>query len=156
MEETTMSTAEIIPFQTREIIEYDGVILPFEQLSNLKNHSEWRRLMAEHIAMEMDYESFGVRSIYLIGSVEKGEAVLCSDIDLLLHVDGSGKKRKILELWLDGWSKALAVTNYLRTGCLVDDLLDVHFVTDEDIRNNDSFATTMRNPVDSCCLVCHC
>lgn len=131
----------------------DTVELPFDKLSNTKNHSEWRLLMAERIAMGMDCESFGVKSIYLIGSVERGDAGMCSDIDLLIHVDDDQKKRKLLALWLDGWGKALSLTNYLRTGFLVGSLLDVHIVTDRDIQENDSFATKIKNPAESYCLI---
>ncbi len=127
----------------------ETIILPCERFSNLADHSGWRRLMAEHIAMEMDHELFGVKSVHLIGSVERDEAGLCSDIDLLLHVEDSAEKRERLELWLDGWSKALAITNYLRTGYLVDGLLDTHLVTDLDVKNGDSFAAKMIDPAAS-------
>lgn len=42
--------------------------------------------------------------------------------------------------WLDGWSRCLSQMNYLRTGYKTDGLLDVHLVTDTDIRNKTSFA----------------
>ncbi len=35
--------------------------------------------------------------------------------------------------WLQGWSSSLAEMNYLRTGHQSTGLLDVQFVTDEDI-----------------------
>ena len=42
--------------------------------------------------------------------------------------------------WLDGWSFALSEMNYLRTGVKTSGLLDIHMVTDEDIRKRTSFA----------------
>lgn len=135
-------------------LNHDEVELPFKQLASLKNHSEWRRFMSERIAMEMDCELFGVKCIYLIGSLVRGRAVFCSDIDLLIHVDDCKEKQNLLELWLDGWGKALAITNYLRTGYLADNLLDIHTVTDLDVQNNDSLAAKIKNPMEACCLLC--
>lgn len=131
----------------------DAVEIPFDRLSDTKNHSAWRQLMAERIATEMDCESFGIKSVHLIGSVERGDAGLCSDIDLLIHVDDDQAKRRLLELWLEGWGKALALTNYLRTGFLADSLLDAYIVTDKDIQDDDPFAALIRNPLESCCLL---
>ena len=45
----------------------------------------------------------------------------------------SDEQRRALELWLEGWSLCLAEMNFLRTGYRSQGLLDVHFVTDDDI-----------------------
>ncbi len=126
--------------------------LPFEQLSNPGNHSAWRRFMAERIAAELDYEAYGIRKVFLIGSVETGEANIGSDIDLIVYMEDSLPKQRALQRWLDVWSRSLALTNYLRTGYLSDGLLDVHIVTDAEIRRQDSFAVQMCDPAASSCL----
>ena len=69
----------------------------------------------------------------IIGSTKNGTAGPASDLDLLLHVEADGSRRGELALWLDGWSQSLAEANYLRTGYRTDGLLDVHYVTDDDI-----------------------
>jgi len=46
-----------------------------------------------------------------------------------------------LMCWLEGWSLSLSETNYLRTGHKMDGLLDIHIVTDEDIKSRTSFAS---------------
>lgn len=104
------------------------------------NSWRWRFYMAEQLAAELDPDLYGVKAMYLIGSTSNGTARPGSDIDLLVHFDGTGEQKELFINWLDGWSQCLAKVNYLRTGYQSDGLLDVHFITDEDIRNKTSFA----------------
>lgn len=127
----------------------EGSTIPLSELQDVKNHVAWRRFIAEQIARQMDMEKFGVREVYLIGSTEMAMAGMGSDIDLLIYTDGDAQKKALLELWLDGWSKALALMNYVRTGCETDRLLDVHIVTDKSIQAKDSFAIMMKSTTES-------
>lgn len=104
------------------------------------NFWRWRYHMAERIAAELDPEYFGVKGIYVFGSTCNATAGPGSDIDLLIHFQGDEKQRNELTKWLDGWSLCLAEINYLKTGYTSNGLLDVHFVSDEDIANKTSFA----------------
>jgi pyruvate,water dikinase len=105
------------------------------------DHWRWRLRMAQRVAAAMDPRRFGVKAVYVFGSTKNGTAGPASDIDLLLHVEAiDDPRRHDLELWLEGWSQSLAETNYLRTGCQTDGLLDVHYVTDEDVARGSSFA----------------
>ncbi len=151
-----MSTAEMVRWEygTLPGSGREEIRLPLERLSDPGDHSEWRVFMAERIAMEMDYSLFGVKTVYLIGSVESREAGPGSDIDLVFHIGRITEKTRLLHLWLDGWNKSLALQNYFRTGYLADGLLDVHIVTDRDVREGDSFAVAMQNPARSRCLTC--
>ncbi|MBI9101516.1 MAG: nucleotidyltransferase domain-containing protein [Spirochaetales bacterium] len=105
-----------------------------------KTYWPWRQRMAEHIASKMDFTELGTKAVYIFGSTKNGTAGMGSDIDLLIHFTGTDEQRKSLLLWLDGWSRCLAEINYLRTGYKCDGLLDIHLVTDEDIRKKTSFA----------------
>lgn len=105
-----------------------------------ENHWRWRLRMAEQIAAAADPERFGIRGLYVFGSTKNATAGPQSDIDLIVHVDGSPEKRRELELWLDGWSRCLAEMNYLRTGYRCDGLLDVHYITDADLAARTSYA----------------
>jgi len=100
----------------------------------------WRYHMAERIAANLDPKRFGVKGMYLFGSTNNGTAGPGSDIDLLVHFDGSERQREELLQWLQGWSLCLAEMNYQRTGYLSDGLLDVHIITDEDIAKKTAFA----------------
>jgi len=100
----------------------------------------WRSYMAERIAGRLDPSRFGVKGIYLFGSTNSGTAGPGSDIDLIIHFDGTDEQRKDLLQWLEGWSFCLAEINYLKTGYSTDGLLDIHIVTDEDIAKKTSYA----------------
>jgi predicted nucleotidyltransferase len=101
--------------------------------ATFEEHWRWRMQMVERIADQLDGARFGVKALYVIGSVKNASAGPSSDIDLLVHVDGSDAQRQALLSWLEGWSLALAELNYLRTGYRVGKLLDVRLVTDEEI-----------------------
>jgi hypothetical protein len=103
-------------------------------------HWRWRLRMSQRIAAQLDPERFGVKAFYVIGSTKNATAGPASDLDILLHFDGSEKQRSELMLWLDGWSRCLSEINFLRTGYRTDGLLDVHIITDVDISNRSSYA----------------
>lgn len=111
-------------------------------------HWRWRLGMAERIALDADPTRFGIRGMYVFGSTKNATAGPGSDIDLLVHFDGTGDQRRALELWLEGWSACLAEVNYLRTGHLSDGLLDVHIVTDDDLARQTSYAAKINAVTD--------
>ncbi|MCF8432493.1 MAG: nucleotidyltransferase domain-containing protein, partial [Melioribacteraceae bacterium] len=110
---------------------------------------KWRYKMAEKIAKRIDPEKQGVKGIYIFGSTKNATAGPGSDIDLLFHIEDDLEKRKALENYLHGWSQALSELNYLRTGYKTDGLLDFHFVTDEDIKKQTSYAIKIGAVTDS-------
>jgi hypothetical protein len=105
-----------------------------------EDHWRWRLRMAQRIAALLDPARFGVRALYVFGSTKNATAGPASDIDLLVHVEGNGERRRALEVWLQGWSQCLSEINYLRTGYRTEGLLDVHYVTDVDIARGEPFA----------------
>jgi len=109
----------------------------------------WRLHMAERIAAAVDPGRFGVKGVYLFGSTKNATAGPASDIDLLIHFDGSKSQREQLTLWLEGWSLTLAELNYQRTGYKSDGLLDVHLVTDKDIAAKNSYAVKIGAVTDA-------
>jgi len=110
---------------------------------------QWRKQMAERLAKEMDHQGLGVKAVYLFGSVKNGIAGPASDIDLLVHFQGTPQNRSDLMNWLHGWSICLDEMNYLKTGYRCDGLLDVHLVTDEDITNRTSYAVKINAITDA-------
>ncbi len=105
-----------------------------------EDHWRWRLRMAEKIAQHLDPARFGVRAFYVFGSTKNTTAGPGSDLDIIIHFTGSEDQREALTLWLEGWSRSLAEVNYLRTGYKMDGLLDIHYVTDDDISRRTSFA----------------
>lgn len=100
----------------------------------------WRFFMAERIAQRLDSFRLGVKAVYLIGSTNNGTAGPGSDIDLVVHFQGSELQHAELLQWLNGWSQCLAELNYLKTGYSTDGLLDIHIITDEDVAKKSSYA----------------
>ena len=105
-----------------------------------EDHWRWRFRMAQTIAAQLDPTKFGVKAFYLIGSAKNATAGPASDIDLLLHFQGTEEQRSELLLWLDGWSRCLSEINFLRTGYRTLGLLDVNLITDIDIEERSSYA----------------
>ncbi len=105
-----------------------------------ENFWAWRLQMAEHVASELDPARFGIRGFYVFGSTKNANAGPQSDIDILIHFQGTKKQRQELLVWLEGWSLALDEINFQKTGYRSGGLLDIHIVTDEDIARKDSYA----------------
>jgi pyruvate, water dikinase len=103
------------------------------------DHWRWRLRMAERIAAAANPLRFGIRAMYVIGSTKNATAGPGSDLDLIVHLSDTAD-RGALDLWFEGWSRALAEMNYLRTGYRSDGLLDVHYVTDADVAAQTSLA----------------
>jgi pyruvate,water dikinase len=114
----------------------------------LQHHSAWRFRMAERLGSHLEPQRFGVKALYVIGSVKHGTAGPASDIDLLVLVDGTQQQRDELMLWLEGWSLCLDEVNLLRTGYCTGGLLDVHVVTAQDIARRTSYAIKIGSTSD--------
>jgi len=115
---------------------------------NLTDHWAWRLRMARLIASRLDANRFGVTAMYVIGSTKNATAGPTSDIDLLVHFHGTDQQREQLLIWFEGWSLGLDEANFLRTGQRTDGLLDIHFVTDNDIAMKSSYAVKINSPTD--------
>jgi predicted nucleotidyltransferase len=114
-----------------------------------EDHWRWRLRMAQRIAAQTDPARFGVKAFYVFGSAKNATAGPGSDIDLLIHFDGTNQQRTDLLLWLDGWSSCLGEMNFLRTGYKSQGLLDVHLITDSDIVARSSFAVKIDAVTDA-------
>jgi len=115
---------------------------------NPGDHSEWRVHVAGLIAHHLDPERFAVKAMYLIGSAKNASAGPVSDIDLLIHFNGTESQRDALLCWLEGWSLCLDEWNRIRTGRQTGSLLDVHIITDTDIAARTSYAVRIDATTD--------
>ncbi len=109
----------------------------------------WRLRMAQKIAEQLDPQRFGVAGLYVFGSAKNATAGPSSDIDVIVHFRGTAEQRSELDAWLNGWSLCLDEMNYLQTGYRTGGLLDVHFVTDEDIEKKTSYAAKIGAVTDA-------
>ncbi len=112
-------------------------------------HWRWRLQSAETISAHLDAQRFGVKAFYIFGSTKNATAGPGSDIDILIHFQGNEDQRKELLTWLEGWSLSLGQINYLRTGVQSAGLLDVHLVTDADIKKGTSYAAKIGAVTDA-------
>jgi pyruvate,water dikinase len=114
-----------------------------------EDHFRWRLRMAERIAYHCGAQKWGVRGIYLVDTSDDEESDPAGPIKLVIHFLGSGRQRKELETWLQGWSLSLAEMNYFRTGFHAEGLLDVQYLTDEKIRGEKDVASRIKVASDS-------
>ena len=135
-----LSTLEILKNEKgsyKAVRENPGAFLPVE--SDI--HWVWRYNVAKRIAEKLDFDKYGVQAFYLIGSAKNATSGPASDIDILIHFRGSENQKKLLREWFEGWSYGLDELNYYKTGYRTNGIIDLHIVTDEDIKNRDSFAS---------------
>jgi hypothetical protein len=111
----------------------DSIGAPIESLTS--DHWRWRMDMAEKLAFQIDAKRFGVNNLFILGSTSSTRAQEGSDIDLLINFNGTENQKKELESWLEGWSLCLDEMNYLKTGYKAGGLLDIHYVTDKEMKD---------------------
>jgi len=108
-----------------------GAIIPESEPGvNSNAPSEWRQKMAEKIAAQLDPVRFGVQAMFIGGSVKNKTAQPGSDLDLIIRFSGTQDQKAGLLNWLEGWSLALDLMNFYRTGIKCGGLLDIHFFSD--------------------------
>ncbi len=108
---------------------------------NQQDHWKWRYEMAEAMAHDLDMSRYGVKALYLIGSVKTGNAGPCSDIDLLAYCDDDPGRHALLQAWCEGWGLCLSRVNKKNTRFETKgSLVDLHIITDNDIQKQTSFA----------------
>jgi len=116
-------------------------------------HWLWRREMVNRIAAKIDLEQLGLEAMYLIGSTKSGACGPASDIDIMVHFTGDQQQECMLKAWFTGWSQCLSEINYVKTGYRTDGLIDLHIITDDDIRKQTSFACMIRAVTNGATLI---
>ena len=119
-----------------------------EALAYLKepDHWSWRMQKVHDIAEKLDPTIYGIESLYLIGSTKEGTAGPQSDIDLLIHFNGTEEQKEKLMAWFKKIGKKIDQENQQRTGLSTTGILDIHLITDEAIKKKDSWATHISSP----------
>jgi pyruvate,water dikinase len=133
------------PDETRAVEMADNETTLFEPMQ----YWRWRFRMAERLVRSLDHEGLGVAAVYLYGSVKEGTARPDSDIDLLVHFQGDDQQKALLDRYFEGWSKALGEMNMSRSGVRVEEMLDVTYLSDEEIAAGSGAAariTAVTNP----------
>lgn len=139
---------EIIDGGTLSVI-MDGEVGNALAFLNPPDHWSWRMKKTHEIAGALDPLAYGVKALYIVGSTKDGSAGPASDIDLIVHFEGSEEQKEKLIDWFEKWDKRLREENKERTGIDSDEILDIHFVTDEDIKQNTAWATHIKSNYES-------
>ncbi|MFP4001678.1 MAG: PEP/pyruvate-binding domain-containing protein, partial [Thermoplasmata archaeon] len=105
------------------------------------DHWEWRMKKVEQMAREMDPEIYDVEALYVVGSTKEATAGPESDIDLIVHFHGGEEQKDKLDNWFGRWDQRLIQENEQRISKRLDSILDVHYITDEDLENETSWAS---------------
>ena len=109
-------------------------------------HWRWRFRMAQNIADKTNFDYYGLKAMYIIGSTKEASAGPASDINILAHFVGTDYQKNLFKAWIDGWNHSLSEFNRQKTGYKLEDgLIDLHIITDEDIKNKSSFAVMIEN-----------
>ena len=140
-----ISISDILPGGTLSVI-MDGEANEALAYTKPADHLTWRTMKIDEITQALDPDLYGIQGIYLIGSTKDGSAGPTSDIDLLVHFKGTEEQKDKLTALFDEWGKKLAKENKERTGYDTDGLLDVHIITDEDIKRKSSWAAHITSP----------
>jgi hypothetical protein len=117
-------------------------------MTGITDHWRWRSDMVEKLASQLDPQRFSVKSLHLVGSTQNTTAQAGSDIDLLINFSGTRTQKKDLLTWLEGWSLCLDEINFIRTGYKSGGLLDVHFISDEDLSDPTSLSQKLNLTID--------
>jgi len=116
---------------------------------NSDEHWKWRYEIVERLAAHLDLERFGLKGLYLIGSTKNANAGPGSDIDLLALSRGDPKLNQDFKVWIEGWGLCLDELNYRKTGFRSNEsLIDLHIVTDDDIKKGNSYAIMINAVTD--------
>lgn len=122
-------------------------------ISGTGEHWKWRLQMAQLVADSLDFERYGILSIYIIGSTKNAIAGPLSDIDLLIHHHADEAQVHQLSECITQWGEALAEMNFYRTGLKSANLIDLHLITSQDIILGNSFAVMIGRTSDGARLL---
>jgi hypothetical protein len=106
-------------------------------------HSKWRMRMALALAENLDLEIFGITGIYLGGNIIEATSGPGSCLELLVHFHGSEIQKQLLISWIEGWSFGLGEFNFAHTGYRVENLIDLHIISDSDFNHPEIYTTKL-------------
>ncbi len=106
-----------------------------KDISKLKIEEPWeiRWKFVEKLVSKISPMKFGIKGIYLYGTVFTKSASDASDVDILVHYDGDPRHKELMDAWFEPWNIMLQEIIYINTGFLRPKPLDVHYITDAEL-----------------------
>jgi|YNPMSStandDraft_2_1061718.scaffolds.fasta_scaffold00117_16 predicted nucleotidyltransferase len=123
-------------------------------ISKLKIEEPWeiRWKFVEKMVSKLNPSKFGIKGIYLYGTVFTKSASDTSDVDILVHYDGNPRNKELMEAWFEPWNFLLQDIIYINTGFRRPKPLDVHYITDSElVEENYYFREIMKKPKENSC-----
>lgn len=106
---------------------------------------EKRWKFVEKMVDALNFNKYGIRAIYLFGTVYNRTAKESSDIDLLVHYDGSHENLIALKAWFEPWNYLLQEIIFTTTGFRLKRALDVHYITDGECNEQNYYFVEIMN-----------
>ncbi len=106
----------------------------------LTDHTEIRKEILEKIMKWINPDLLGIIAIYIIGSTKNHTAAEKSDIDLIIYHNGKPENKSKISAWFSGWESSIFEYEPIFNNITDKKLFDLHFITDEDIKNKTSYA----------------
>jgi predicted nucleotidyltransferase len=112
---------------------------------SLEEPWEIRWKFVEKMVEKLNPQKYGVKGVYLFGTVFSKTASETSDVDLLFYIDSNSETRGKLESWLEPWNELLKEIIYIHTGYNHPKPLDVYFITKEEINSENYYYNEIMN-----------
>lgn len=100
----------------------------------------WRMRMVDAISSSLNPDRFGLKALYLYGTVYNQSAGANSDIDLIAIFDGDDQQKHDLMIWFEGWNASLSTLNYNRSGYRLDRFIDLTILSEQELREQSYYA----------------
>lgn len=123
------------------------------QSESESNPNEIRNLIIKKMCKSIDLKEYGILAIYLIGSTKNQNAAAKSDIDLIIHFDGSLQSELKINSWFSAYNDFIYnfINEINNEG--IKEIFDIHLISDQDIERKTSYATMISSLENSAKLI---
>jgi pyruvate, water dikinase len=119
----------------------------------MQSHWKWRLEMATALSNSDFLENKNITAIYLLGSVKNAQSGPASDIDMMIHTNPDNPFLDEIKQFMKCWGLCLSELNAFLTGEKIDEMLDIHFISDKDIAEKNSFTSMIGSHFNSAKLI---
>lgn len=116
-----------------------------KSMPSIEEPWEIRWKFAEKMIEKLNPQKYGVKAVYLFGTVFNKTASATSDLDLLFYVDGKPENLLRIEAWLEPWNALLKDIIFLNTGFNHPKPLDVKFIKPDELNESNYYYTEIMN-----------
>jgi predicted nucleotidyltransferase len=122
-------------------------------INNNKDQSIIRLEIVNIVSRLICKESLGIKDLYLIGSTKNRTAADNSDIDIIIHYNGNEESKIKIKNWFSDLTEMIVEKFSTIHKPDLSDIFDLHFITDDDLRNKTSYAVMIESKNNSALLI---